>query len=91
MLDSTCEVSVWRHNTGKGKDKILAALKQLCKRHNCQWNQNVERDLKENRLPLGLGNLEFENKMEIPQNQVKVLENTQNFDVYQNDKTNKVL
>ena len=46
---------------------------------------------KKNRLLQGLGNLEFENTMEIPQNQVKVLENTQNFAVYQNDKTNKVL
>jgi len=42
-------------------------------------------------LPQGLGNLEFENTMEIENFLVKVLENTQNFDVYQNDKTNKVL
>ena len=27
---------VWRHNTREGKDKILASLGQLCKRHNCE-------------------------------------------------------
>ena len=45
---------VWRHNTGKGKDQILAALEQLRKRHNCQWNQNVERDLKKTACRRGL-------------------------------------